>query len=545
MDVNLATCILSPLMSEANSPRSSLLSSILSAAFILLFSGTSFAQKNTASLVKRLKPAVVTIFCYDKGHHRLGLGTGFFVAPTHVITNYHVIDGIGSAECKLENGTTASVTGILAQNQDEDLAMIEVHVPKEQHIRTLKLHEALPEEGESVTVIGTPQGLSQTVSQGIISSIRHSGSHTTIQFTAPISEGSSGSPVLNDRGEVIGIVQAMNPNGQNLNFAIPASVAARLKPQPAVPFSIQKPSSDDAAESLDSTKMDKFKRSFVADYALKSGRRYLDEKNYQQAAGMLGVATRQDPQNPEAWFELGYCNGLLNDREGALMAFRKSVSIDSEYYPAWLYLGKSSYLLKNYGEAEKAFKRAFDDPETKLEALHNLGSVYFDQHRYEEAYNTFKQLADAHVTEADLFGIMGACLNQMGKYEEAKDMLLKSLKIDSKSIASLIELSTAYYRLGKFSEGLAILQSAIKVYPDEAELYARCGDFYRTEQKYPESLASLQKALELNPNYPEAHFSIGATYLALNDRANAEKELELLKKLDPAQAAMLQSYFKK
>jgi hypothetical protein len=78
-------------------------------------------------------------------------------------------------------------------------------------------------------VIGTPLGLEQTVSDGIVSARREiPGFGRIVQMTAPISPGSSGSPVLNMRGEVVGVATFLIDMGQNLNFAIPAEITGRL-----------------------------------------------------------------------------------------------------------------------------------------------------------------------------------------------------------------------------------------------------------------------------------------------------------------------------
>ena len=82
--------------------------------------------------------------------------------------------------------------------------------------------------GDSIYVVGNPQGLEGTFSQGIVSSIREVGSDKLLQITAPISPGSSGGPVLNEKGEVIGVSVATFTGGQNLNFAIPSKYLSIL-----------------------------------------------------------------------------------------------------------------------------------------------------------------------------------------------------------------------------------------------------------------------------------------------------------------------------
>jgi hypothetical protein len=82
--------------------------------------------------------------------------------------------------------------------------------------------------GDNVYAVGNPEGLEGTFSQGLVSGIRQRGSDSILQITAPISPGSSGGPVLNTKGEVVGVAVSTSTEGQNLNFAVPANYLAVL-----------------------------------------------------------------------------------------------------------------------------------------------------------------------------------------------------------------------------------------------------------------------------------------------------------------------------
>ena len=85
----------------------------------------------------------------------------------------------------------------------------------------LRMAATLPRVGERVVVIGAPEGLTNTVSDGLVSAIRTIDGRTLLQISAPISPGSSGGPVLNEKGEVMGVSVSILREGQNLNFAVP------------------------------------------------------------------------------------------------------------------------------------------------------------------------------------------------------------------------------------------------------------------------------------------------------------------------------------
>jgi hypothetical protein len=190
---------------------------------------TEETTENLPSIIKRIKPSVVIVFTYDGNGNYLAQGSGFFINQNgDVITNYHVIQGASSAEIKTADGKTYPITYIVAGDEQNDVIRLSVNIPS-QYVYPLSLSETIPEVGERIIVYGSPLGLENTVSDGIVSSVREISDYSKIiQITVPVSPGSSGSPVLNMNGEVIGIATFQFIEGQNLNFAIPSERIAIL-----------------------------------------------------------------------------------------------------------------------------------------------------------------------------------------------------------------------------------------------------------------------------------------------------------------------------
>ena len=120
------------------------------------------------------------------------------------------------------------VDGVLASDKARDIAVIKAHG---QNFRTLPLGNSdRVQVGEDVVAIGNPLSLESTVSNGIVSGIRtvEEEGGKFLQVTAPISPGSSGGPLFNMAGEVVGITTMYLKGGENLNFAIPINDAKRL-----------------------------------------------------------------------------------------------------------------------------------------------------------------------------------------------------------------------------------------------------------------------------------------------------------------------------
>ncbi len=149
-----------------------------------------------------------------------GLGSGFYIAKDLIATNYHVIEGASRVGLLLKDAEEViPVLGYVAINKSVDLAILQTDRPGE----PILVSKAPLSIGDKIFAIGSPRGLNATISEGIVSAKRSGSNNYYIQITAPISPGSSGGPVLNERGEVIGVSVLQVTEGQNLNFAIPAA----------------------------------------------------------------------------------------------------------------------------------------------------------------------------------------------------------------------------------------------------------------------------------------------------------------------------------
>jgi S1-C subfamily serine protease len=199
--------------------------------------GAARAQDNLPELIKGLLPAVVTVAGFNAAGKIIRFGSGVFIDPAgHLITNLHVINGVARAEVKLPKGEIYPLTAMVAADEKADLVKLAVNLPGgAPHYLTVS--GARPKVGEHVVVLGSPMGLEQTVSEGLVSAIRTiRGRGEFLQLSAPISPGSSGGPVVNMKGQVIGIV-TFQVRGQNINFAAPGYriLALRDGPSRALP----------------------------------------------------------------------------------------------------------------------------------------------------------------------------------------------------------------------------------------------------------------------------------------------------------------------
>jgi Flp pilus assembly protein TadD len=288
----------------------------------LLIAPTPIEQSNVAeevlpALVKRVQPAVVTITAYDSKGNAIGLGSGFFVSEHgEILTNHHVLEGAASAEAKMSNGSKDPIDAVLADDPDADLT--KVVVIEDDKTPFLQLSQEPAEVGERVAVIGSPLGLEHTVSEGIVSAIpeeRQEVGETmpaTLQITAPISEGSSGSPVIDMKGDVLGVATAYFRKGEDLNFAIPLERILILKQIKPVTLALwSNPHRKPMALDL-----------------FGEGLASMQVRDYKQALLSLDLAIRKKPDFALAWWGAGVCLVVLNSTDKGIEALKYASQLD-------------------------------------------------------------------------------------------------------------------------------------------------------------------------------------------------------------------------
>lgn len=186
------------------------------------------AFSENTSAIETADSSVVTIFCYDFDGELVATGSGFVAFDSKtIITNYHVMTSAYSCKISTNQDISYAVSKILCYSKEQDIAILQL--VKDTGLQPLTLGDSsLIKKGEAVVAIGSPLGIKNTVSTGVLSGRLMEDNMDVLQFTAPISSGSSGGALFDDNGNVIGITYASYVDGQNLNLAIPIELAASL-----------------------------------------------------------------------------------------------------------------------------------------------------------------------------------------------------------------------------------------------------------------------------------------------------------------------------
>ena len=188
-----------------------------------------YESNNTpAQIYEMIASATVRIESLNKDGKMHSVGSGFFIsAEGEIVTNYHVIAGAYQLKVKLYGGEELEVVAVRGYSIEKDIAVLKVDLEGNSY---LNISSTEVKTGDPVYALGSPLGVDCVFTSGIVSNpLKNVNGLDMIVFTAPISQGNSGGPLVNARGEVVGINNQVADKGQNLNFAIIASTITNVE----------------------------------------------------------------------------------------------------------------------------------------------------------------------------------------------------------------------------------------------------------------------------------------------------------------------------
>jgi S1-C subfamily serine protease len=288
---------------------------------VLVISSVRSTTIDTEGLFEKKSPSIVLVevVSYDG---KESIGTGFVIKGGYIVTNHHVIEGAKHVFIKTQNGEKYTIKGLLADDKYRDIAILR---PGLESFATLEMGDSGKiHPGTSVAVIGNPEGFENTITEGLISGIRNLDNYNQIfQFSAPISKGSSGSPVFNSNNEIIAMVSSFYKDGQLINFAIPSNQIADLLKISSFESTNKKSFIDPkmGIELLEGAKQKDLK----CQYAI--GLIYAKDKEYQIAAQWFAMAAKKEYYPAEEMLGFLYMKGkgVTKDNEKSMYWFDRSI----------------------------------------------------------------------------------------------------------------------------------------------------------------------------------------------------------------------------
>jgi S1-C subfamily serine protease len=343
------------------------------------------AKFDLEALALRITPSVFRLEVRDSEGKPTGTGTAFAISADGLaVTNFHVIEGGESFTARTNNGAEFAISAVIATDPAADLALIKL---KARDLPFLELGESNTTNiGAPVAVFGAPHGLSGTLSEGILSSRRNESqidkfnmpnSGNLLQITAPISPGSSGSPVFNQSGKVIGVAVAILPGDriQNLNFVIPAEAVVKLRKDAEAGLADLRQTVGES-EQAPSNKTQNPDSAFFSDPDYRKLKTYLDAGDWIQSLKVARPLATKHPESASAHLFLGISLNGLGLNEQAESSFKQGISISEENDHLWLCLGIVQMQMQKKLEARESLKLAAGINPENIQAWQRLAKSY-------------------------------------------------------------------------------------------------------------------------------------------------------------------------
>jgi hypothetical protein len=332
------------------------------------------ASPDLSALARRAMPAVGVLVTFDAEGEPLSQGTAFFVRADGVaLTCHHVLSDAASALVRMENGTFFPVEGKLAADPARDLALFKV---AGKNFPTMPLGDSSTlRPGQRVVAITAPEGLGNTIADGLVSAVRELPSGPLVQLTVPLSPGSSGGPIFNLEGRVVAVAAAVLTEGQALNFAIPINDAKPLLAQPGTLTRLAPAEQPTDLEDWLRKHRSTPGQASAFDLWLRGRGANLDGR-YQEAVGCLRAALALDPSLYPVHCCLGDCYHNLGRYQEDLEALKQAIRLKPDRAEAHCNLGAAYCNLDRWQEAADAYKQAIRLKPDHARAHFGLGGTY-------------------------------------------------------------------------------------------------------------------------------------------------------------------------
>jgi tetratricopeptide (TPR) repeat protein len=400
---------------------------LLMSVFLMVFVTPSVCRADANQIYRENNPAVVVVVAMDGTGKPMGQGSGFIVREDGaVVTNYHVINMASDIRIKV-GPKIARVEGVLHADPENDLAIVKL---EGKDYPVVKIGDAGKlRVGDKIYVIGSPRGLENTISEGIVSGIREvDSSRKILQMTASISPGSSGGPLFNEKGEAVGVATFLIEENQNLNFAMPINLVTEglSKKEPVKP--------------RDACQVD-FK------------------------------------ETAACWYYQGLAWGAVGEFDRATDAFRHSLTIDSNKLETYANLGVNYARAGKYDEAIRMFNEALRIDPQRGPVLVLLGAAYREAGRYREALETLKKAAALEPDPRSYYHL-AVVYDRLGQDREAIEAARQAIRLDPNYSEARGQLALGYSRLKMYREAAEEYKAGIRLNPDDPKMHFGLGSTY-------------------------------------------------------------------
>ena len=403
------------------------------------------------------------IFNYGTDGKKHGQGSGFFVSRYgYVATNLHVVVDAADVSIKTNDGKEYRIDRVINTDVESDLVLFSLKGLSSSR-NYLAFTDGKAEVGDDILAIGNPMGLELTASNGIVSAVRDLPDYGQVyQITAPVSPGSSGGPVINTGGYVVGVVTMGYKEGQNLNFIVPGYKVLAL--------------------------------------VNSSARRPMDFVSWRKN----GVGYM--PSTSDGLLRLGFIYYNSGEFKKALDCAGMIMKKDKKFAKGWFLAGKSAYEAGNIDYAFKAMKYAYT-LEPDMESVHNdLGVMYRKSNMSAEATEEYFLEMEKHPDNPDPYYNLAGIYEESGSVDDAIEILKQGIvKCEDTSLLHS-RLGFMFIRLVDVPSAELEFSTAIKLDKSNSDAYYGLGSAFMKEGKKEEAIKIYNKLKEIDKKAAEKLF---------------------------------------
>ena len=478
--------------------------------FFVLHSKVNSQDLTPEQIYEKVNNCVVVILSYDFDGKLSKQGSGVVISDKGwVVTNYHVF-----AECeKMEirhNDKIISYTDIIGVDIEKDILILKIDENVFPSL-TIANSENL-KVGQRVYAIGSPLGMENSFSEGLISGLRNvtKKNKDYIQITAGISPGSSGGAVVNSKGELIGISTSSLEGGQNLNFAIPSGEILKI-----------------STGTFISKKYIEANNYFYKGYNAYENGNYLDAIDYYTKYINLF------PDKDIGYNYRGNAYNNVNEYYKAISDYDKAIEINPEYAASYINRGIAHYNLKEYNKAISDNNRAIEINSVCAEAYYNRGTIYANLKEYNKAISDYKKAIEINSLYAEAFIGRGNVYSETQEYDKAISDYDKAIEINPVFTNAYINRGNVYTNLLDYSKAISDYDKAIEINPLDYHVYFNRGIVYTNLLDYNKAISDYNRAIEINPEDADTYYNRGIAYDDINEYYKAISDYNRAIEINP------------
>jgi len=381
-------------------------------------------------------------------------GSGFFVDEYGaVVTASHVVKNAKRTAVKTVTEEIYPINGVLAQDIGRDVVLLSTPVPR-QTLRPLPLAHSLPEPGEDVVFVQWPGWTRAGVFEA---APKTPGEERLMVITGSVEPGWSGSPVINTKGEAVGIVIS---GTDGLTYATPITEVAALisgKSQSFFPWE------SDASDPPNDSPEDLYW----------AGKLIQWRRGRKDALPYFEQAFEKDPEYAEAYIEAAFCYRKLERYDDEIYALRNAIRIRPSDPGLHYRLGSVCYLLDRYDDAIMSYRQAIQIDPDDAQNHYFLGDVYVNIRQYNKAVACYEEAIRLDPRDADVYESLGLLYRVLNRYDEANETYKKQVRANPTDGGAYGDLAYTYDRLGRYREAIQAYKEGIRLDPGNTHFHYR------------------------------------------------------------------------